>query len=298
MNRPPHLPGNGHARRKPGVQALAYGAAAVFAAFLSLPAQGQSVLHGTVLDDSSLDPISGAEVVLLNDRNRTIARTLSDTAGSFRFSITRAGHYAFSASRIGYRTATSPTFEVLEGDSVTLELRLDTEAVLLAPLEITARSRTASPVLDGFYHRMERGFGHYFTAEDIQRRNAFYLSDVLTAVPGVRIGSSQRGGRGRNISMARALPGEGGCPVQVFLDGFHMNPRVLMAVEGDTAGRPVTSFRTDPGFVLDDVVSPSAVEGIEVYRGVSSVPAEFIAPDSRCGTVVIWTKRGGRTARQ
>jgi hypothetical protein len=268
---------------------------AIFSFFLLVapPAGAQAHLYGTVLDDSTSVPISGAEVVLLDRRLRTVARAIADTSGSFDFAVTRPDHYSLSASRIGYFATTSPAFEVQEGDSVALELRLATDAVLLAPLEITARRRSISPVLDGFLHRKQRGFGHYFTAEDIARRNAFLISDMLVTLPGVRVGSGQRGGRGRNITMARALPGEGNCPVQVFLDGFHMNPRALVAVDDDSEGRPITSFRTDHGFVLDDVISPNAIYGIEVYRGLSTIPAEFLTPDSRCGTVVIWTKRGG-----
>jgi hypothetical protein len=279
-----------HRLRNPLLAACA--AIVLFA--LTAELRSQALLYGVILDDSAVVPISSAEVRLLDHRQRVAQRVITDSEGRFRFMVGRAGHYHLEAGRIGYRTATSPRFEVQPDDSIGFELRLDTEAVLLAPLEITARSRRTSPVLDGFLHRRERGFGHYITREDIERRNAFYLSDILTTVPGVRVSSTQRGGRGRNVSMARALPGEGDCPVQVFVDGFHMNPRVLTMVEESAFEPSHATFRTDHGFVLDDVLSPASVVGIEVYRGVSTVPAEFITPDARCGTVVIWTRRGSR----
>ena len=35
-----------------------------------------------------------------------------------------------------------------------------------------------------------------------------------------------------------------------------------------------------------------AVELVEVFRGISEMPAEFANPDLRCGAVAIWTRRG------
>jgi hypothetical protein len=43
---------------------------------------------------------------------------------------------------------------------------------------------------------------------------------------------------------------------------------------------------------IDDVVTPNVTEGIEVYRGVATVPPEILSPDAMCGVVAIWTRRG------
>lgn len=77
--------------------------------------------------------------------------------------------------------------------------------------------------------------------------------------------------------MARSPVGTGGgpCPVQIFLDGRLITRGAVMEVP------------------VDDLVTPEAVEGIEVYRGLSTVPPEFLTPNSRCGVVAIWTRRGG-----
>jgi outer membrane receptor for ferrienterochelin and colicin len=92
-------------------------------------------------------------------------------------------------------------------------------------------------------------------------------------VPGVHLRSSGRGLR-REVYMGRT--GDY-CPAQIFVDGFLLNGRSRLT--GDTE------------FTIDDAVSPASIEGIEVYRGLSSVPAEFLNPDSRCGVVVVWTRR-------
>ena len=72
------------------------------------------------------------------------------------------------------------------------------------------------------------------------------------------------------------------CATQIFVDGFLLNRRT-----GSSRGAPPIDFR------IDDVVSPSSIEGIEVYRGLSTVPAEFLNPDAECGVIAIWTRRGG-----
>jgi hypothetical protein len=45
---------------------------------------------------------------------------------------------------------------------------------------------------------------------------------------------------------------------------------------------------------LFDVVRPGEIEAIEVFRGLSQMPAEFRTHDS-CAAVAIWTREGGRS---
>jgi hypothetical protein len=59
------------------------------------------------------------------------------------------------------------------------------------------------------------------------------------------------------------------CPVKYYVDGAPYTP-------------------DDRGM---DEISVSDVEAVEVYRRASETPAEFLDSDSRCGVVVIWTKR-------
>jgi hypothetical protein len=47
------------------------------------------------------------------------------------------------------------------------------------------------------------------------------------------------------------------------------------------------------GVPLDDLATPTILEGIEIYRGASTIPPEFISPESRCGVIALWTRRGG-----
>jgi hypothetical protein len=62
--------------------------------------------------------------------------------------------------------------------------------------------------------------------------------------------------------------------VQIFLDG-------MLITRGSPGGE----------VLIDDIVNPLDVEAIEVFRGLASVPPEFLTPDARCGVVAIWTRR-------
>jgi outer membrane receptor for ferrienterochelin and colicin len=156
-----------------------------------------------------------------------------------------------------------------------VEVRLSATAMVLAPLEVVARSRGGiTPTLAGFERRRLSGTGWFTTRAEIQRRNATSVSDILRSAPGISI---QR----RIVYMARA----GGCPAQIYIDGFHIN-RPIRSVPGRRAPSSTEAFP------IDEMVAPVSVEGIEVYQGLSTVPAEFLSPEAACGVVAIWTRRG------
>jgi hypothetical protein len=235
-------------------------------------------VRGKVLDDATDRPIPGVTIVVADSYGQRLARRVTDDAGEFHLQIRNRTGVQVTADRIGYQR-TSATFLPFDGgDFFIVEVRLSTQAVLLAPLEVVAKSeRFRSPILFDFDRRARDGFGWYFTRQDIAAIRPAYVSDVIAAVPGVRLETSGGGNRRRTVTMARAPMGMGGgvCPVQIFVDGRLITRGPVMEVP------------------IDDLVTPEAVEGIEVYRGLSTVPAEFLTPNSRCGVVAIWTRRGG-----
>jgi hypothetical protein len=67
----------------------------------------------------------------------------------------------------------------------------------------------------GFTERAKRGgFGRFFTEEDISRRSAFVLTDVLRTVPGLQV--VPNGGLGYTVR------GRGGCTPDLFIDGLRV----------------------------------------------------------------------------
>lgn len=236
--------------------------------------EAQVIVHGRVVEDESEAPISAADVVLVGPEGELLQATVADEEGSFRFEPVSLGAVRLEVSRLGYEPTTTSVLHFDEFSFFRVEIRLAREAVLLAPLEVVARSRSESPVLEEFEdRRASAASGWFFTRDEIRDLRPAFVTDLLARVPGVRLESSGRGTR-RTLSMSRTSA-MGGCPVQVFVDGFHLN-----------AG-------SEDDVVVDDAVSPEAVEGIEVYRGLSSVPAAFMNPEAHCGVVAIWTRRGG-----
>jgi Carboxypeptidase regulatory-like domain/TonB-dependent Receptor Plug Domain len=247
--------------------------------FLCVPAaEAQMRLDGRVIDNESEQPIPSVSVLLQDARGRRLGEQLADELGQFSFLVKHAGPVRLRADRIGYRTTTTPLFDVAGYTTYRVEVRLDVTAVPAAPLEVLARSR-GSPTLAGFEDRRLAGFGWFITREEIEQRNPPMVTDILAAVPGVWLQPVAGGGNRRIVYMARAT----NCPAQIFIDGFHINRSLRPA-----PGRRVSTTETFP---IDDMVRPGSVEGIEVYQGLARIPAEFRTQDVACGVVAIWTRR-------
>lgn len=234
-------------------------------------------IQGKVIDDATDEPLEGVTITVLDSYGQRLARRVTDEFGAFSLEVRHRAGVRIRAARLGYREALTPWLDFDGRHFFSIEIRLDTDVILLAPLEVVASARAQrSPVLEGFDDRLRSGVGSYFTRDDIERIQPGRVSDLLGRLPGVRLEGAGRGNR-RIVTMARAGvgPGGGACPAQIFVDG-------MLVTRGPAQNVSV-----------DDLVVPSVVEGIEVYHGLSTVPAEFLNPESRCGVVAIWTRRGG-----
>ena len=262
--------------------------AAVAAALLApcAPARAQGVLTGLIVDDATEAPVQGARVTLRAEGGRRVRDVVTDADGRFRFTPS-PGYYRFDVRRLGYTQISTPHVRVIR-DSVELEIRMRVEGVMLAPVTVVARAGRTSPVLQGFYERMENGFGRYFSRDQIERRSPGQITDLLRMVPGVRF-HTRGSGVGLDISFGRALMRPGGCPVQIFLDGMRVN-RPAPPMAGRDTLIDLTTSPLDEGLSIDALAHPSELEGIEIYPGMAGVPAQFMGPDARCGTVAIWTR--------
>ncbi|HSJ24136.1 MAG TPA: carboxypeptidase regulatory-like domain-containing protein [Longimicrobiales bacterium] len=237
----------------------------------------EGVIRGVVLDERTGQGIADVVVEVLDHVERIQRSAVTDEEGRFTLLRVRPGPFWLRASHIAYSRTKTPMWRIGSGEVLDVSIRLHPEVVLLAPLEITARAQSASPVLARFYERLNRRMGGtLFTREDIEARNPPRVTDLLAGVTGVNLQSSANQSF-RIVTMARALPGMGGgpngCPVQIYVDG-------ILA----TRGGPVSP---------DELLAPGSLEGVEVYRGIGTVPAEFLTPEARCGVIAFWTRRGG-----
>jgi hypothetical protein len=248
---------------------------------LATPLSGQVRIVGRVVDDLTEVPLSQAQVSLLARDGLILGRTETDQAGTFEFEVRRVTAVRIQARRLSYRSNTTPLLHFEGRQFFQVEVRLDPDALLLAPLEVIAWSEGPENALHaGFRQRLAMGLGTYITREDVERRQPFLVTDMFRDVPGLVVMGSGTGSR-PIVQVARSTGSN--CATQVFVDGFLMNRRLV-----GRPGMPAADFR------IDDVVSPVSVEGIEIYRGLSTVPPEFLNPDAECGVIAIWTRRGGR----
>jgi hypothetical protein len=229
-----------------------------------------------VLDARTDAPLAGVTVVVTDTSGDRVATRVSDEAGRLTVVVRRRAAVRMRAGRIGYRTITTPLLDFGRDDHFVLDLRLDPDAVALAPLEVVAREnrQTRSHVLSGFDERVVRGMGTYLTRADIERIRPQRVTDLFRQLAGITV-STSGAGRDATLQMNRSLFGRGGgpCQVQIYLDG--------MLVTRGGAG-PIS---------VDALVVPENVEGVEVYRGLSTVPPEFLNPNAHCGVVALWSRR-------
>lgn len=249
------------------------------------PARAQGLFTGVIVDNTTNAPVEGARVTLLSQQGRRLRSVVTALDGRFSF-VPSPGYYRFRVERVGYVQVNTAHIRVVR-DSVDLEIRLRDDAVMLAPVTVVARSGRVSPVLAGFYQRMENGFGRYITRDQIETRQPGNITDMLRMLPGVRM-HPRSSGAGSDVVMNRAAPRMGGCPVQIFLDGIRINRSDAPIVNRDSLDQDLVAL--NESIALDDLADPSELEGIEVYYGLAGVPAEFMGPDARCGTVAVWTR--------
>jgi hypothetical protein len=250
--------------------------ASVFALAAAAPTQAQ-VLYGRVTDASDGANVAAALISALDGAGSTVASTISGTDGRFDLPLPAAGSYRVHVSRIGFRTGMSPVVAVGAGERIGVDLALRADAVELEAVE--AQARVTPPFRDararGFYDRMDTGMGRFMTREQILARNAPVTSALLRSIPGVQMGGLRSTGLRLGGNAGRA-GGRGygtllGCRPSLYIDGFL---KVLR-----------------PGQRVDDLVEPSEIWGIEVYRRGSDIPSELPRQDMirNCGAIVIWT---------
>jgi hypothetical protein len=225
-------------------------------------APGTGSVRGSVTTTFGL-PIGGAYLRLSLPGRGTTTSVESDEDGKFNAVGVPSGTAWLVARRIGYRPD-SVRVTVSDGETVESRVQLERIAVELDRVQVIGRRDVTGPMA-GFYKRMGQGAGRFFTASDIDKRNASRMSDMFRMVPGMRIES-------RGFQSAIRMRGSRCAPL-VWLDA-----QPLFAAEVDL-----------------DAFDPRSFEGMEIYSGAASVPVEFQGNQrmsSACGTIVLWSKRG------
>lgn len=227
-----------------------------------------SILRVTVHAEEGGAPLPGTHVELIG----AFIAANADSAGVARLNGVRPGPTIVSIHKIGYGDERF-TLNVPPGDTLSVEVDLQSQAVRLAEVRATA---THSRVLaeSGFLERQRHGIGSYATRAQWEGRGRLNFTDIMRQMRGIRVARTGDGrsllvsGRG-NISLGSMCSG-----VLLFVDGVQVN------VDG----------RYDD---VNDLVPASELEAVEAYAGPSEIPAQYNQTGSACGVVLAW-RRGAR----
>lgn len=223
-----------------------------------------ALLLGTVVVDSTKQPVGGAEVLIPS----LGLRAVTDSLGRFRLVGIAPGRRGLRVNKMGYaplRTAV----EFSSGDTVEMEIGITPSTEEMAAIEIV-EAQNASRRLSEFERRRASGTGQYLTADEIRRLSRGRLSEALRTLDGVSVLTS---GSGVYLVSNRASQRGSTCYLAVMLDG-------TWVYDGDRWQQP---FNVNS-------ISPEDVAALEYYRGLSNTPVELQGIRNSCGALVIWTK--------
>lgn len=211
---------------------------------------------GTVRDSLGL-PVSAAQVSVAG----LVVRGSTGNDGVYRIAGLPLGPRTIRVRRIGFRPD-SVVVEITPGGEATGDVTLAVIAQQIAPVVVEAGRRRYTGRMASFYQRRDAGFGTFFTAEDIDRRNPMRTTDLLRTVPGAQVEQV-------------------GAESMVFFRGQRCAPLVWID------GTPATA-----GYLNPDYFAPGTLAGIEVYSGVSTVPPElmWLRGKGSCGVIALWTR--------
>ncbi len=235
-------------------------------------------ITGRLLDDRTGRPVPGARIQLLNRREQRVSSELTDSAGAFHFSPSAAGAYLLHAEAAGYQAARSTPLSLAPDDTLQVELRVATDAVLLAPLTVVAGTtrKVGDERLEGFeWRRRTKATGRFLGPEEIRRLNPFHATDAIQQVPFVRVAGS---GSSKWLLLRKrhGLLANHFCHANLYIDGV-----LVRGLDPSTA-------------MLDQLISARTLAAVEVYPTHSSAPGEFPpVTDPNCGVIVLWTHPEG-----
>lgn len=252
----------------------------VVLAFLGLAALQEAAAQttrGTVIG-ADRRRIVGAQVM---QAGRTLATT--DSAG--RFAIDAGVSGMLSIRALGYAPLDTNLAPRMAGDSAFVVIMRPVQS--LPTVEVLANGKPARYAstgrFDEFYERRSKGFGKFFTREDIDAGHKALIIDLLREIPGVRVIQPRRDVP-LSLRFARCTAAKGGLPPVFSAGAAHAdqaNDLVAVHVDGhQLSSRDAVDFL--------DGMKAVEVEAMEVYQGPSQLPAE--ARGNACAAIYIWTR--------
>ncbi|HWP38668.1 MAG TPA: carboxypeptidase regulatory-like domain-containing protein [Gemmatimonadales bacterium] len=253
----------------------------VFLAFLSglgsvfAPQLAAQIVQGQVIEGANNQVVTSGMVALLDEDGEPIARVRVARDGTFSLAAPAAGRYVVRFEAPGYLTTLTEPIEIRGGTTVAITVR----ASAMTPTDLDTVFVRGEPVpirLAPFYERRARGFGEFFTREDMERRDVKEVSDVLRYSSGFNVVPNPDFLRGasprefvivnRRLSIAQQTI----CPPLIFIDGVYAGSANDVDVDGYFDG--------------------TWLDAVEAYAGAATVPPEFNRLGADCGVIVLWSR--------
>jgi hypothetical protein len=226
-------------------------------------ARARGGLAGRLVDAATGEPIRDATIDIPN----ADAQVLSDADGNFRIDEVVTGSFEATVHHVAYG---DPSFQVEIRDRRTafVELRLTPTPIAVEPISVMIDYRAQWLEGTGFYDRVASHLGQFVTPEEMESHRFRRFSEILRNVPGVEITQVCTPHCSQILRMSTTTQSR--CIPTFYVDGRRM------------------LFRSSV-IDLDAIAPASDLEAMEVYRGIAQTPPQFYG---RCGSVVIWTRRG------
>lgn len=258
----------------------------LLALLLLLPAPAAAqVIRGTVADGATGALLGAVEIRVLDRVGHLLLASVSDSSGEFTLPVIPADGVRLEFARLGYASATSELLVVRPYEVLELDVHLTASAVPLKGITVVGKQPVDQKVVE-FYQRAavnrRVGQGRIWTRADLARNPRTAISRLLGTVP-------SRGACKRR---------------EVYIDGMPLSVTPVTGLA--RAYRPPTNQRTlelanvsvdlepspapPPGMdVVDWLVPPEDVEGIEVYRD-NEIPTQFNPDGELCQVTLIWRR--------
>jgi len=253
------------------------------------PLSGQAVLTGLVREDATGRLLSGVEILVEGHDHRTV----TDNVGEYAFKSVPKGYQIVLFRSVGYRPVRIGV-ELGQGAVSRLDANMVPFAVRIEPLVVVAESKQPHGMgREAFEERRHLGFGQFIDSLELRRSEHRQLSDLLRGHNGILLAQNRF-----------AVSTRTGCYMQIIYDGqsvyspaTYTSP-VPVPASSPTASRVARPVRPPPSPFDINTFQVSGLESVEMYRSLSDTPLQFGGAAAGCGTLVLWSRRGGLPPKQ
>lgn len=258
----------------------------------TLPAPG--IISG-IVTDLTQRPIQRAIVTIIPGGREV----LTDAQGHFEFRSRAPGLHVLSVRALGY---THRLHQVALGAEAGWRGRLELSLPVHQLSEIETRVNAWKPAeyagttrYDGFFQRKRLGSGTFLSRDEIDRLSAIHFTQVLQQVPGFRVSWNPPGSSQPTTIKINRCATDNPPKVAIYVDGIRrrsgpgelsQGTGLVLAGRGRNQG---SGIQHQEHFAdLLDTINPRDIEMVEVYRGVSQIPADF--DRDVCAVIAVWTR--------